>query len=270
MTRILNEFPANLQSQLGWKTVLHLLSVTGRHSDTYDQVVDTLITLMSDGANISRTNYAYCIDCAFGFVALRNSPVDKNTKLMDLMAESVKLLVQWFRSGYSDPGSNTSMNRSSSKDEICSKALASSNFTTNVFLKLGEALRKTRLARREAKRNHAILTLQKSFTYGEELYFTHTNCMNCFNQVIFAMVDDLHETRKCREGGEKHGGDFEAVDGVDDRGLFAVSEADIRESPAGFRTFWLGILRRDGDMYEGQNWESQSKLQQVSCQSRRR
>nr|GFC91390.1 ARF guanine-nucleotide exchange factor GNL2 [Tanacetum cinerariifolium] len=43
-------------------------------------------------------------------VALRNSPVDKNMRIMDLMADSVKLIVEWQKNGYSDPGSNASIN----------------------------------------------------------------------------------------------------------------------------------------------------------------
>ena len=82
VSKILIEYPANLQTQLGWKSVLHLLSVTGRHPKTYDQAVETLMMLMSDSFHISPINYAYCIDCAFGFVALKNSPLEKNLKIL--------------------------------------------------------------------------------------------------------------------------------------------------------------------------------------------
>ncbi|KAA8523097.1 hypothetical protein F0562_009520 [Nyssa sinensis] len=196
VNRILIEYPANLQTQLGWKSVLHLLSVTGRHPETYDQGVETLIMLMSDGTHVSRTNYAYCIDCAFSFVALKNSPLEKNLKIMDMMSDSVNLLIHWYKNEYSDPGSNASIvsnTSSSSSIEDNSKALGSANFTMNLFVKLGESLRKTSLARREEIRNHAIFSLHKSFTLAEELYFTPSNCINCFNLVIFAMADDLHE-----------------------------------------------------------------------------
>ncbi|KAM1201552.1 hypothetical protein ACFX2J_017637 [Malus domestica] len=146
VNKILVEYPANLQTQLGWKSVLHLLSVSGRHPDTYWQGVETLIMVMSDGTHVSRTNYAYCIDHAFGFIALKNSPLEKNLKILDLLADS-----------------------------------------------LGEAFQKISLARREEIRNHAVLSLQKSFKLAEELEFTPTNYTNCFNLVIFVMVDDLHK-----------------------------------------------------------------------------
>lgn len=245
VSRILTEYPANVQTQLGWKTMLHLLSVTGRHPECYDPAVDALITLMSDGTHISRINYAYCIDCAFGFVALRNSPVDKNKKIMDMMADSVNNLVQWYRSGYSDPGSNAS---NSSTDDN-SKALASSNFSMNLFLKLGEALKKSSLARREEIRNHAIVALQRSFTLAEGLYFSPGNIINCFNVVIFAMVDDLHE--KMLEYSRREHAEREtlSMEGTLKLSMELLTEVYLQflkpiSESVGFKTFWLGILRR--------------------------
>lgn len=269
VSKILIEYPANLQTRLGWKTVLHLLSVTGRHQETYDQGVETLIMLMSDGIHISLTNYAYCIDCAFGFVALRNSPADKNIKIMDHMADSVKLLVQWYKNGYSDPGSTMSNTSSSLVEDNNMKALNSSNMTMNLFLKLGESLRKTSLARREEIRNHAIVSLQRSFALAEELYFTPTNCINCFNLVIFSMVDDLHE--KILEYSRRDNAEREtrSMEGTLKLSMELLAEVylqflkPISESP-GFRTFWLGILRRmDTCMKADLGCYGESTLQEI-------
>ncbi|XP_027066620.2 ARF guanine-nucleotide exchange factor GNL2-like [Coffea arabica] len=251
VSRILNEYPANLQSSLGWKTVLHLLSVTGRHPETYDQGVESLINLMSDGMHISRTNYASCIECAFGFVALKNSPVEKNIKIMDLMSDSVKLLVQWFRSGYSDPGSNvsTGSNASASSTEDNARSGSSASFIMNLFVKLGEALRRTCLARREEVRNHAVISLQRSFILAEELCFTPANCIYCFNSLIFAMVDDIHEKMleySRRENAER---ETRSMEGSLKRAMEVLVEVysqllkPISESPH-FRPFWMGLLRR--------------------------
>ncbi|KAK3439229.1 hypothetical protein EUGRSUZ_C03862 [Eucalyptus grandis] len=245
VSRMLIEFPANLQTQLGWKSALHLLSITGRHPETYDQGVETLIMLMSDGTHVSRMTYAYCIDCAFGFVALKNSPLEKNLKILDLLSESVNLLIQWHKNGLSDAGSSYSA--SSFEDNL--KGLGSSNFTLNLFVKLGEALRKTSLARREEIRNHAILSLQRSFTLAEDLEFSSTNCINCFNLVIFAMVDDLHEKMleySRRENAER---EMRSMEGTLKIAMEFLTNVylqflkQISESP-GFRTFWLGVLRR--------------------------
>ncbi|OVA13877.1 SEC7-like [Macleaya cordata] len=248
VSKMLTEYPANIQTQLGWKSVLHLLSISGRHPETYDQGVEALIMLMSDGYHVSRTNYAYCIDCAFGFAALKISPLEKSWKILDLMADSVNFIIQWYRNGYTDPGSNMS-NTSSSSFEDGSKNLNSVNFTMNLFIKLVESLRKTSLVRREEIRNHAVLALQRSFTLADELDFTSSNCINCFNLVIFAMVDDLHEKLVEYSRRENSTKEMKSMAGTLKLAMELLKEVFLQflkplSQSSGFRQFWLGVLRR--------------------------
>ncbi|CAL1359466.1 unnamed protein product [Linum trigynum] len=265
VSKILIEYPANLQSFLGWKSVLHLLSVSGRHLETYDQSVETLIMLISDQTHVSRTNYPFCIDCTFGFVALKNSPLEKNLKILDLLAESVTLLVDWYKN-YSDPGINMNFSTASTGSN---PEFSPSTFSINLFIKLGEAFRKTSLARREEIRNHAIKSLWRSFELAEELDFSPANCMNCFNLVVFAMVDDLHEKMieySRREGAEREVRSMEgtlmlAMELLTDVYLQFLKQ--IAASP-GFRTFWLGVLRRmDTCMKADLGVYGEAKLQEV-------
>ncbi|KAL7139776.1 hypothetical protein ABFS83_09G075300 [Erythranthe nasuta] len=244
---IVTEHPQKLQTQLGWMSVLHLLSATGRHPETYDQGVEALITLMSDKTHITKTNYSHCIDCAFAFVALRNSRVEKNIKIMDLLAESASLLVEWYRTGYSDPGSCSSV---ASNASLSSSVEDTRNQNPiSLFQRLGESLKKTSLARREEVRNHAVISLQRSFLLAEELLFTPTNCINSFYNIIFAMVDDLHEKMlqySRRENAERETRSMEGTLKVSMEVLTEVYLHFLRpisESP-NFRTFWLGLLRR--------------------------
>ncbi|KAJ4846390.1 Nucleolar GTP-binding protein 2 [Turnera subulata] len=245
VNKMLVEYPANLQSHLGWKSVLHLLSISGRLSQTYDQGVETVIVMLSSTDHISRTNYAYCIDCAFSFISLKNRPLEKSLKILDLLADSVHLLVKWYRE-YSDSGSNCSVASNSSGSSL---DYASANLSMNLFLKLGEAFRKTSLSRREEIRNHAVLSLQRSFTLAEELDFSPANCISCFNLVIFAMVDDLHEKMveySRRENAERETRSMEgtlklALEFLTDVYLQFLKQITL--SP-GYRTFWLGFLRR--------------------------
>ncbi|KAI9118925.1 hypothetical protein K1719_009600 [Acacia pycnantha] len=250
--QLVAEYPGNLQTHLGWKTVLHLLSLTGRHPETYDQSSDTLITLLSDGENLSRINYPYCIDCAFSFIALRNSPLEKNLKILDLLSDSVNLLIQWQRNQYSDPGSNFSgiSNTSSSSLEDNARS-GSSNFIMNLFVKLGETCKKTSLARREEIRNYAVQSLHKSFDLADELQFTPANYINCFNLVIFAMVDDLHEKMleySRRENSEK---EMRSMEGTLKISLELMTDVYLQfirpiSESNGFKTFWFGMLIRMG------------------------
>ncbi|XP_076904072.1 ARF guanine-nucleotide exchange factor GNL2-like [Bidens hawaiensis] len=243
MTKILNKYSGNLISQLGWKTVLHLLTSTGRQAETYERRVEALMNLMAKGTGISLMNYQYVIDCAFRFVALRNSPVDKNVKLMDLMADSVRFIVEWSKNGYVD---RMNMSHSmTSVDDTMSTTLVS----MNLFLKLGEVLRKTSLARREEVRNYAVTSLHKSFINAEELCFGPGNVINCFNLVIFAMVDDLHE--KMLEYSTRENADREtrSMEGTLGLALEFLVDVYLRfltllTESTGFKTFWLGILRR--------------------------
>ncbi|TYH68985.1 hypothetical protein ES332_D05G026000v1 [Gossypium tomentosum] len=250
VSKILTEYPANLQTQLGWKSVLHLLSITGRHPETYDQAVEALIMLMSDAFQISKINYAYCIDCAFGFVALKNSPPEKNLKILDLMSDSVKLLIQWYTTA-SDQTNNYSFssNTSASSSDDNPKGIESVNFIMSLFVKLGEALRKTSLARREEIRNHAILALRRGFKLAEDLELSSSRCISCFNLVIFAMVDDQHEKMieySRRENAER---ETRSMEGTLKLSMELLTDVylqylnQIMENP-GFRTFWLGVLRR--------------------------
>ncbi|XLT94862.1 hypothetical protein S245_017500 [Arachis hypogaea] len=248
-SRIVTDYAANLQTPFGWKSLLNLLSVAWRYPETYDLGVDALVTLFSDGTHVSRTNYAFCIDCAFGCFLAKNSPADKKKKMLDILADSVNLLIHWHRTLYSDPGSNFSISSStsSSSNEETSRSLA--NYNMNLFVKLGEAFRRTTLSRQEEIRNHAVHSLHKSFLLAEELLFISSNCINYFNLVIFAMVDELHEKMleySRREGAEKEMRSMEgtlklAMELFTD--MFLQSLRQIAESP-GFRTFWLGILRR--------------------------
>ncbi|KAK6941540.1 Mon2/Sec7/BIG1-like, HUS domain [Dillenia turbinata] len=253
MSRILGEYPANLQSQFGWKSVLQLLPIASRLPETYDQGVDSLITLLSDGFHISQVNYPYCIDCAFSFVALKISTIEKNLKILDLLADSMNLLIQWYKNGMTEQWGSMSVsnvsNSSVSSMEDNVKSLSSSNFAMSMFVKLGEALRKSSLARREEMRNHAVLALKRIFIQAEELELTPTNCINSFNLVIFAMVDDLHEKMSeysRRNNAEKEVRSMEgtlriAMDLLTD--VYLQFLKPLSESP-GFRTFWLGLLRR--------------------------
>ncbi|KAI3814562.1 hypothetical protein L1987_14202 [Smallanthus sonchifolius] len=114
---------------------------------------------------------------------------------------------------------------------------------------LGEVLRKTSLARREEVRNYAVTTVHKSFINAEELCFTPANVINCFNVVIFAMVDDLHEKMleySSRENAERETRSMEGTLGLAMEFLVDVylQFLKVLVESTGFKTFWLGILRR--------------------------
>ncbi|PKA57198.1 ARF guanine-nucleotide exchange factor GNL2 [Apostasia shenzhenica] len=244
---ILREHAGRVQTAIGWKTLLHLLSVAGRHQENFDRGVETIVGLMTDGNHVTRHNYTYCIEAAFGFAALKISPLEKSSQILDLMADSVNWLIQWHKSGFSDPGNAQS---SSSFEDSGSKAPAQGNLETNLFMKLAEALRKTSLVRREEIRNQAVAALEKCFlAVADELEWTAGSCAASFNLVIFAMVDDLHEKMveySRREGMEK---EMRSMEGTLKMAMDLMVEVYLRfmvrlAGGPGFRTFWMGLLRR--------------------------
>ncbi|KAG8077740.1 hypothetical protein GUJ93_ZPchr0007g6421 [Zizania palustris] len=256
IVKLIMEHAGNIQTPIGWKTVLHLLSVTGRHPETFDQSVAAMIKLMNDGTQITRFNYAPCIEAAFGFAALKISPLDISTRILQLMADSVNWLIQWHKSGYSDPGNSWysgsggsgGTNNSLSSVEDASRL---GNLAANMFIKLAEALRKTSLVRREEIRNQAVTELGRSFSLAAagDLDFGPAGCLACFNLVIFAMVDDLHEKTleySRREGAERETRSMEGTLAAATQLLadvFVLFLGTVAQGP-GFRTFWLGVLRR--------------------------
>ncbi|TVU50203.1 hypothetical protein EJB05_01567, partial [Eragrostis curvula] len=255
VVKILNDHAAGVQTPLGWKTLLHLLSVTGRHPETFDQSVAAMVKLMSDGApHVTRFNYAAVIEAAFGFAALKISPLDISTRILQLMAESVNWLIQWHKSGYSDSSGGSGggfSGGSNSGSSFMEDPSRMGNLAASMFIKLAEALRKTSLVRREEIRNQAVAELGRAFAFAAagELDFGPAGCLACFNLVIFAMIDDLHE--KTLEYSHREGADREtrSMEGT----LAAAAELlanvfvlllpTLAQAP-GFRTFWLGVLRR--------------------------
>uniref|UniRef100_A0A0E0D5D5 Uncharacterized protein n=1 Tax=Oryza meridionalis TaxID=40149 RepID=A0A0E0D5D5_9ORYZ len=120
---------------------------------------------MAEELVVTRFNYAACIEAAFGFAALKISPLDISTKILQLMADSVNWLIQWHKSGYSDPGNTWSSSSSFSSSVVAATmvmmedASRMGNLATSMFIKLAEALRKTSLVRREEIRNQAVAKL---------------------------------------------------------------------------------------------------------------
>ncbi|KFK26192.1 hypothetical protein AALP_AA8G214600 [Arabis alpina] len=273
VSKIITEYSANLQTQLGWKSVLQLLSLCGRHPETKDQAVDALIGLMSiNAAHLTQSSYAYCIDCAFSFVALRNSSVEKNLKILDLMTDSVTMLVKWYKTASTETVTNSysmasNASSSSSADE---NALRGVNFVHHLFLKLSEAFRKTTLARREEIRNRAVTSLEKSFIMGhEDLGFTPSGCIYCIDHVIFPTIDDLHEKLldySRRENAEREMRSMEGTLKIAMKMLQSVFLRYLKQivGSAEFRTFWLGVLRRmDTCMKADLGEYGDNKLQEV-------
>ncbi|KAL6562493.1 hypothetical protein OROGR_003500 [Orobanche gracilis] len=168
----------HIRSPLGWRTIASLLSITARHPDASESGFDTLSFIMSDGAHLSQSNFVLCVDSARQFAESRVGQTDRSIHAVDLMAGSISCLVRWAP----DAG-----------ETIRESASAKCQDIGDMWLKLVQSLRKVCLDQREEVRNHALLSLQMCLTGVDEIGLAIGFWPQCFEIVIFTMLDDLAE-----------------------------------------------------------------------------
>ena len=95
VSRLVKANASHIRSQLGWRTITSLLSITARHLESSEAGFDALIFIMSDGANLLPSNYVLCVDAARQFAESRIGEADRSVQALDLMAGSVNCLVKW-------------------------------------------------------------------------------------------------------------------------------------------------------------------------------
>ncbi|KNA10447.1 hypothetical protein SOVF_144260 [Spinacia oleracea] len=173
VTRLVKANSTHIRSQMGWRTITSLLSVTARHPEASEPGFDALVYMMSEGAHMMPCNFILCVDTARQFAESRVGQSDRSIRALDLMAGSVGCLVKWV---------------CETKD-----ALEMSQDIGEMWLRLVQALRKVCLDQREEVRNHAVLSLQKCLTEMDEVHLAHSIWLQCFDMVVFTMLDDLLE-----------------------------------------------------------------------------
>ncbi|XP_068649287.1 ARF guanine-nucleotide exchange factor GNL2-like [Aristolochia californica] len=245
ISRIIIECRNNIQSPLGWRMLLHFLTFTACHPETNDQGVEALMSLLSDEYSLNKFNYSICIECAFRFATHEVSPLEKGMKLVQLMEDSVKLLVQWHCLGNSDTSSIS--NTSSSSAEGFSKA--NTNSPLSMFMTVADALRKTCLDPREEIRNQSVLSLSNIFLLAKELDFSPATWVSCFNNIFFITIDDLYERMvkySRRTNSEK---EMKSMEGTLMLAMKLLVRAFLKllmplSRSQDFKQLWLGFLRR--------------------------
>ncbi|KAJ3695042.1 hypothetical protein LUZ60_000419 [Juncus effusus] len=230
---LITEQAQNIQSLLGWKTLLHILQILGRHPETFDRSVEAFINLMT-GEYLTRYNYSFCIETAINFVVQKIIPLEKSATILGLLGGSINRIVEWQKSGLSDPNNTEDVARVS----------------MNLYLKLVDGLRKTCLIRREEIRRQALLEMIKCFqTAADELELRPSTCLACFNHAVLPMVDDVHEktldySRRDPRGREAESMSFTFLAVMDLLADFYVMFLMQLWQDPDFRTYWLGVLRR--------------------------
>jgi golgi-specific brefeldin A-resistance guanine nucleotide exchange factor 1 len=174
VSRLVKANASHIRSQLGWRAITSLLSITARHIEASEAGFDALLFIMSDGAHLLPANYVLCVDTARQFAESRVGQAERSVRALDLMTGSVNCLAQW-----------TSEGKEAMEDEQMTKL---SKDIGDMWLILGQGLRKVCLDQREEVRNHALLSLQKCLTGADDIYLPYGKWLDCFDLVIFTVL----------------------------------------------------------------------------------
>ncbi|XP_028792657.1 ARF guanine-nucleotide exchange factor GNOM-like [Neltuma alba] len=228
--RLVKSNASHIRSQLGWRTIASLLSITARHPEASEAGFDALLFIMSDGAHLLPANYVLCVDAARQFAESRVGQSERSIRALDLMSASVNCLAKW-----------TGDAKQAMQEEQVSKMLQDIG---DMWLRLVQGLKKLCLEQREEVRNHALFSLQKCLSGAVDIDLTHGLWLQCFDLVIFPVLDDLLEIAQAQS--QK---DYRNMEGTLILALKLLSKVflqlfrDLSQSTA-FTKLWLAVLGR--------------------------
>jgi brefeldin A-resistance guanine nucleotide exchange factor 1 len=230
VSRLVKANASHIRSQLGWRAITSLLSITARHIEASEAGFDALLFIMSDGAHLLPANYVLCVDTARQFAESRVGQAERSVRALDLMTGSVNCLTRW-----------TSEAKEAMEEEQISKL---SKDIGDMWLILGQGLRKVCLDQREEVRNHALLSLQKCLTGADDIYLPYGKWLDCFDLVIFTVLDDLLEIS---QGHSQK--DYRNMEGTLILAVKLLSKVFLQSLPVlsqltTFCKLWLGVLTR--------------------------
>ncbi|KAL5209087.1 hypothetical protein ABZP36_004710 [Zizania latifolia] len=218
----------HIKSQMGWRTVVLLLSITARHPDASEVGFEAIMYIMSEGAHLSQTNYAFCIEASRQFAESRVGLIDRSIRALDLMADSANSLARWSQ-------------ETKGTGEEAEKGLEA---IREMWLKLLQALKKLSLDQREEVRNHALSSLQRCLTATEGVCLQSAPWSHAFDLVIFTLLDDLLEISQNHS--QK---DYRNMEGSLVLAMKLVAKVYLQLLPdlfglSSFCKLWLGVLSR--------------------------
>jgi brefeldin A-resistance guanine nucleotide exchange factor 1 len=227
--RLVKANAAHIRSLMGWRTITSLLSITARHPDAAEAGFDALFFIMCDGSHLLPANYVLCVDAARQFAESRVGQAERSVCAVDLMGDSVSCLVRWSQDAKEAMGEEESAKLSEDIGEM--------------WLRLVQGLRKVCLDQREEVRNRSLLSLQKCLTGVDGIKLPHDLWLQCFDLVIFTMLDDLHEIA------QGHQSNYRNMEGTLIIAVKLLSKVFLQLLPeiAQLTTFcklWVGVLSR--------------------------
>ncbi|XWS44341.1 hypothetical protein CRYUN_Cryun15aG0037000 [Craigia yunnanensis] len=228
--RLVKANATHIRSHLGWRTIISLLFITARHPEASEYGFEALAFIMSEGAHLLHSNFVLCVDAAREFAESRVGEVDMSISALDLMAGSVVCLVRW-----------SYETKNAVEEEAAMKV---SQDIGEMWLRLVQGLRAVCLDQREEVRNHAILMLQRSLAGVDGIHVPNAMWFQCFDLVIFTVMDDLLEIAQGSSSKEywKMEGTLVLATKLMSK-AFLQSLHDLSRQPS-FCKQWLGVLNR--------------------------
>ncbi|PON45836.1 Guanine nucleotide exchange factor, N-terminal [Parasponia andersonii] len=230
VSRLVKANASHIRSQLGWRTITSLLSITARHPEASEAGFDALLFIMSGGVHLLPANYVICMDASRQFAESRVGQAERSVRALDLMAGSVDCLTRWASEAKEAMGEEEAVRMSQDIGEM--------------WLRLVQGLRKVCLDQREEVRNHALLSLQKCLTGVDGVHLPHGLWLQCFDLVIFTMLDDLLEIA---QGHSQK--DYRNMEGTLILAMKLLPKVFLQLLPdlsqlTTFCKLWLGVLSR--------------------------
>ncbi|KAI7754916.1 hypothetical protein M8C21_027026 [Ambrosia artemisiifolia] len=216
-----------IKSHLGWRTITSLLSITACHPEASEPGFETLEFIMLDGAHLLPANFVLCVNAARQFAESRVGDIARSTKSLDLMAGSSVCLVKWSREAVGE------------EPETAAQLYQDIG---EMWVRLVQNLRKVCIDSREEIRNRAVLILQQCLTGLEGIHLQDEAWVQCFDSVIFPLLNDLLEIVK-----EKPAKEYQNMEGTLILSLKLLSKSFLHSLPrvspsASFSKIWVGVL----------------------------
>lgn len=175
--RLVKANATHIRSHIGWRAIISLLSITARHPEASETGFETLAFIMSHNVHLMPANYVLCVDAGGEFAESLVGHLDRSICAIDLMADSIVCLVRWSHE-----------TKETVEEEAAVKLCQNIG---EMWLRLVLGLKKLCFDRRIEVRNHALLMLQRCLIEAEGICLSDALWMQCFNSVIFPLLDDL-------------------------------------------------------------------------------
>ncbi|KAI3972373.1 hypothetical protein MKW92_033061 [Papaver armeniacum] len=206
-----------IKSQMGWRTIASLLSITARHPEASEVGFETLAFIMTDGSHLSAVNYSLCVDACRQFAESRVGSAERSIHALDLMAGSFTYLARW---------------------------KLSPQEASEVWLALVKGLKKVCLDQREEVRNHAILSLQRCTIMIEGFSLLPELWLNFFDLIIFQMLDDFLEIVQGKSSRDYRNMEITLLHALKLSSKVFLQQIMDLSSLSSFPKLWVGILGR--------------------------